>query len=681
MEKNYAKKQKGITLIALVVTIVILLILSGISLNIVLSNNGIITKAQEAKTLNSHSTVLESLQIENSSYETEYELGDTEVDFETYLKNKGIIDGNFNVNTAKLVGKKTSAGNGKNHQDVYTIEVDDVEDGYRLKYYGKNESENKDLGIIGYKKGEADEPSDPSIFNFNPRTGEIALKGAMTGYGISKDEEINENVTHLKKIVVPEEIDGVKVTKIGNRGQNYYEHIGFTSSYVEKIVLPNTITEIGDDAFASCINLKKINIPDSVASIGSHAFWNCRSLESINIPDCCTWINEMTFFNCKSLKSISLPSHLLGIDRSSFEGCGVEKIIIPGSVSKIAYDVFRESKLKYVEIENGVKGIGTAAFYDCEDLIEVSIPESVTSIEYDSFDECKMLQAINVSENNTAYTSENGVLMNKKKTTIKVYPSGKKESTFTIGKNINYVDADLFNYCSNLQSFDVEEGNTNYSAEGGVLFNKDKTKIVRYPIGKTESVYNVSSGVTKIDEYAFYNCNNLIEVSIPKSVTSVYYNSFYECKKLQAINVNDDNTAYTSENGVLMNKNKTSINVYPSGKKESTYTIGKSISYVNAYLFKYCSNLQAFNVEEENANYSAEDGVLFNKDKTRIERYPVGKTDAYIINSSITDIGHNAFEGCNNVHITVAAGSRLNASSFLNSGLSDSQIANITFEN
>ena len=601
MEKNYAKKQRGITLIALVVTIVILLILSGISLNIVLSNNGIITKAQEAKTLNSHSTVLESLQIENSSYETEYELGDTEVDFETYLKNKGIIDGNSNVNIAKLVGKKTSAGNGKNHQDVYTIEVDDVEDGYRLKYYGKNESENKDLGIIGYKKGETDEPSDPSIFNFNPRTGEIALKGAMTGYGISKDEEINENVTHLKKIVVPEEIDGVKVTKIGNEGEDIYRrvYIGFTSSYVEKIVLPNTITEIGDDAFASCINLKKINIPDSVTSIGSHAFWNCRSLESINIPDHCTWINEMTFFNCKSLKSISLPSHLLEMDRSAFTGCGVEKIIIPGSVSKIEYYAFSGSKLKYVEIENGVKGIEDGAFYDCEDLIEVSIPESVTSIYYNSFYECKKLQAINVNDDNTAYTSENGVLMNKNKTRINVYPSGKKES-----------------------------------------------------------VYNVSSGVTKIDEYAFYNCNNL-----------------------QAINVNDDNTAYTSENGVLMNKNKTSIEVYPSGKKESTYTIGKSISYVDASLFKYCSNLQAFNVEEENANYSAEDGVLFNKDKTRIERYPVGKTDAYIINSSITDIGYNAFEGCNNVHITVAAGSRLNASSFSMSGLSDSQIANITFEN
>ena len=601
MEKNYAKKQKGITLIALVVTIVILLILSGISLNIVLSNNGIITKAQEAKTLNSHSTVLESLQIENSSYETEYKLGDTEVDFETYLKNKGIIDGNFNVNTAKLVGKKTSAGNGKNHQDVYTIEVDDVEDGYRLKYYGKNESENKDLGIIGYKKGETDEPSDPSIFNFNPRTGEIALKGAMTGYDISKDEEINENVTHLKKIVVPEEIDGVKVTKIGNEGEDIYRrvYIGFTSSYVEKIVLPNTITEIGDDAFASCINLKKINIPDSVTSIGSHAFWNCRSLESINIPDHCTWINEMTFFNCKSLKSISLPSHLLGMDRSAFTGCGVEKIIIPGSVSKIEYYAFSGSKLKYVEIENGVKGIEDGAFYDCEDLIEVSIPESVTSIYYNSFYECKKLQAINVNDDNTAYTSENGVLMNKNKTRINVYPSGKKES-----------------------------------------------------------VYNVSSGVTKIDEYAFYNCNNL-----------------------QAINVNDDNTAYTSENGVLMNKNKTSIEVYPSGKKESTYTIGKSISYVDASLFKYCSNLQAFNVEEENANYSAEDGVLFNKDKTEIKRYPVGKTDAYIINSSVTYIGYKAFEGCNNVHITVAAGSSLNADSFRGSGLSGSQIADITFEN
>lgn len=391
MDKNYAKKQKGITLIALVVTIVILLILSGISLNIVFSNNGIITKAQEAKTLNSHSTVLESLQIENSSYETEYELGDTEVDFETYLKNKGIIDGNFNVNTAKLVGKKTSAGNGKNHQDVYTIEVDDVEDGYRLKYYGKNESENKDLGIIGYKKGETDEPSDPSIFNFNPRTGEIALKGAMTGYGISKDEEINENVTHLKKIVVPEEIDGVKVTKIGNEGEGIYGrvYIGFTSSYVEKIVLPNTITEIGDDAFASCINLKKINIPDSVTSIGSHAFWNCRSLESISIPDSYAGgLYYDVFRYCENLKNVHLSKKTSGISDCVFGECGIEKITIPGSVSKIGYCAFIKSKLKYVEIEDGVKTIGDGAFENCEDLLEVSIPASVTSISGGAFYNC-----------------------------------------------------------------------------------------------------------------------------------------------------------------------------------------------------------------------------------------------------------------------------------------------------
>lgn len=334
MEKNYVKKQRGITLVALVVTIVVLLILAGISLNLVLGNNGIVTKAQEARTLNSHSTVLESLQTENSNYTAEYELGDIEIDFVTYLKNKGIIDSNSNVNTAKLVGKKTSAGNGEGKKDVYYIEEDVVEDGYRLKYYGKTESENRDLGIIGYKKGEVDEPSDPSIFNFNPETGAISLKEAKSGYYISENEKINEKVTHLKKIVVPEKIDGVKVTGIGNNG------IGFTSAYVEEIVLPNTITYIDNDAFASCINLKKINIPDSVTSIGEHSFWNCVSLESIKIPDNCTQINARAFQNCKSLKNIRLSNKLTTILGHAFDGSGIEDITIPASVKVIGDQAF-----------------------------------------------------------------------------------------------------------------------------------------------------------------------------------------------------------------------------------------------------------------------------------------------------------------------------------------------------
>ena len=443
MEKNYAKKQKGITLVALVVTIVILLILSGISLNIVLGNNGIITKAQEAKIANNHSTVYEAMQLQYDNYYTESTTGENDADFITDLKNKSILDENMDVNVKTLVGKKLSTGNGSNLKDVYVVEQDETDGSYRLKYYGNNESEDKDLGIIGYEKEGADEPSDPSIFEFEPENGDITLKGTISGYYTQKESESNENVTHLKKIVVPRTIDGVKVTNIGNVGT----YMGFSSAYVEEIVLPNSVEIIRADAFASCINLKTINIPNSVKKIEERAFWNCRSLESIYIPS---------------------------------------------NVIKI----------------------------------------------YKPFVGCIKLQTINVDEKNTAYTSENGVLMNKNKTTIVAYPSGKKDSSYTIGKNINKIEDD----------FD-------------------------------------------------------------------------------------------------------------------------------------CENLQAFNVEEENANYSAEDGVLFNKDKTIIIRCPAGKTDTYTINSSIIGIKDKSFSGCNNVHITVAAGSSLNENSFRDSGLSDSQIAEITFEN
>ena len=259
MEKNYAKKQRGITLIALVVTIVILLILAGISLNIVLGNNGIITKAQEAKIANNHSTVYEAMQLQYDNYYTESTTGENDADFITDLKNKSILDENMDVNVETLVGKKLSTGNGSNLKDVYVVEKDETGSSYRLKYYGKTSAVDRDLGIIGYEKEGADEPSDTDIFDFNPATGEISLKYARCGYCQGEEdiyEAIDSGITKLKKIVVPSEIDGVKVTKIGMSNE-YYEPVGICSPYVEEIVLPSTITSIGIRSFCRLHKSKK----------------------------------------------------------------------------------------------------------------------------------------------------------------------------------------------------------------------------------------------------------------------------------------------------------------------------------------------------------------------------------------------------------------------------------------
>ena len=256
------------------------------------------------------------------------------------------------------------------------------------------------------------------------------------------------------------------------------EHKSATSVEIRSYALGCKVTSIGSHAFRDCISLTSINIPSSVTSIGEGAIQSCSSLTSINIPSSVTSIEGWAFYGCSSLTSINIPSSVTSIGSATFYNC---------------------SSLTSINIPSSVTSIGSAAFYNCSSLTSINIPSSVTSIGWGAFDGCSSLTSINI-------------------------PS-----------SVTSIEQKAFSGCSSLTALKVDANNPNYSAEGCMLFNKEKTTIIG-AVG-SQKTYDIPSSVTCIDEYAFNGCSSLTSINIPSSVTSIGGSAFYGCRSLTSINI------------------------------------------------------------------------------------------------------------------------------------------------
>ena len=328
------------------------------------------------------------------------------------------------------------------------------------------------------------------------------------------------------------------------------------------------------------------------------------------------------------------------------------------SVTTIGNYAFSECDgLTSVVIPESVTTIGKSAFSNCDVLTSVVIPESVTSIGTYPFLGCKGLTEIEVAEGNINYSSEDGVLFNKDKTELIKYPIGNSRTSYSIPEGVTWIETYAFYDCKGLTSvtilesvtsigsyafkdcdglteIEVAEGNINYSSEDGVLFNKDKTKLIQYPIGNSRTSYSIPEGVTSIGYDAFYNCNGLTSVTIPNSVTTIGESAFGNCNGL---------TSVTIPEGV------TSIGNYAFDACTglTSVTIPEGVTTIGYLAFDSCYGLTEIEVAEGNINYSSEDGVLFNKDKTELIKYPIGNSrTSYSIPESVTTIRYRAFYYC-----------------------------------
>ena len=175
---------------------------------------------------------------------------------------------------------------------------------------------------------------------------------------------------------------------------SYAHHLFLNGTEIKDLVIPNSVTSIGDRAFSGCSSLTSVTIPNSVTSIGGSAFYGCSSLTSVAIPNSVTSIGGSAFYGCSSLTSVAIPNSVISIGSSAFDGTSWYNNKHDGMVyaGKVAYRYKGEMPANTaIKLKDGTLGIAGKTFYGCSGLTSVTIPSSVTSIGSEAFNGCSGL--------------------------------------------------------------------------------------------------------------------------------------------------------------------------------------------------------------------------------------------------------------------------------------------------
>ena len=310
-----------------------------------------------------------------------------------------------------------------------------------------------------------------------------------------------------------------------------------TGACLTAIVIPDSVTIIGDSAFQNCSGLTSIVITDSVTTIGESAFAMCIGLTSVVIGSGVTSIGRYAFNYCTGLTGeLVIPDSVTSIGDEAFAYCsGLTSVHIGSGITSISGWVFQNCSglTGKLVIPDSVKTIGTIAFAYCSGLTSVIIPDSVTSIDNYAFYGCTSLPV----EDNLRYAD-----------TYLVGVADKTLSTYTIKENTKWVGARAFENCSGLTSIVIPNSVTsigemafrNCTSLTGELVIPDSVTIIgdgafQNCSGLTGELV-IPDSVNSIGSSAFYNCSGLTgDLVIPNYVTSIGYEAFYRCKGLTSV--------------------------------------------------------------------------------------------------------------------------------------------------
>ena len=361
------------------------------------------------------------------------------------------------------------------------------------------------------------------------------------------------------------------------------------------VIIPDTIIEIGNEAFFGCSGLTSITIPESVTSIGEWAFGGCSSLTSITIPNSVTNIGESAFEGCHFIKNNFINNSTLNAEENQYWGatiyeenglCIVDSVVvdclesatsvvIPDTIIAIGDFAFEEcSSLASVTIPNSVKSIGEGAFFECVSLTSIMIPNSVINIGEIAFVYCSSLANMTVEVGNTIYDSRNNCNAIIETATNKLIAGCKNT---TIPTNVTSIGMNAFYACP-ITSITIPNSVTTIGA--GAFAECDLLKSLAIP-----------RSVTTLGEAAFALCESLILLDIPNTVSRIGMDAFAET----GIYNNKSNW----DNGVLYISN---CLIEAQRDISGNYTVKKDTRLIADGAFYRCYSLHSITIPENVAS-------------------------------------------------------------------------------
>lgn len=372
-------------------------------------------------------------------------------------------------------------------------------------------------------------------------------------------------------------------TQNGNTRSPFYLNNTIKNNCV-KIVVGEGITRVGNFLFFYLTKVTEAELPSTLESIGNGAFQTCTLMASCSIPAGVTSIGEAAFNACRALASVTIPAGVTELPKNCFNNCiALTAINVPGNVRTVGQNAFGAcTAATEITLAEGVETVGITAFSSSQ-ITSVNIPASLTSL-----------------------------------------------------------SPDAFNGSATFAAFTVDPENPNYTAVSGVLYNKDRTTLLKCPGGKTGSCL-IAVGCTAIADNAFENCMSLTGAGIPGTVTSIGANAF-QSSGITAITVPESvtelgNGAFQSCQALVTAVINANIEALPNylinGCPELiSVVLGPSIHAYGVGDFSYCTSLASVTIPE---------GI------TEIPEscfYGCSALASFPLPATVTSLGQNAFSGC-----------------------------------
>ena len=427
----------------------------------------------------------------------------------------------------------------------------------------------------------------------------------------------------------------------------------FYNKNITSVTLPDTIEKIGAYAFYNCTSLTSVTFGENsqLTSIGAYAFYDCTSLTSITISENVTSIERLAFYNCTSLTSVIFRenSQLTGIGEQAFNFCtSLTNITIPASVTSIVDAAFWKCEnLEMVIFEEGsqLESIGDNAFAECISLTSITIPDGVTSIGVWTFGYCTSLTSITIPDSVTSIGDN-------------AFSECISLTSITIPNSVTSIGAQAFFSCTGLTEInfnatnmtDLESYNSVFAGAGmngeGVIVNigANVQRIPAYLFGGSGSVniitvnFSENSQCIEIGDYAFAQCSNLTNITIPESVTSIGDSALAGCTRLTSIII--PNSVVNIGNSVFYDCNEL-----------TDITIGNGVTNIGEWAFQNCTGLKDVYYTGDINDWVS---ILFDPDGDSSDANPIKYTENFYINGELvteanidraTEIGARAFYG------------------------------------